>query len=262
MKGENLISTKINLVTQRVRESAVLTIFVAILILSLIGCAPATPIVITLPTTAAGIPTETITIPPTETPTPFPTQTPFNPRATVKIVVHVPLSGGGSREGTEIARAAELAAQQLAGPLNELGYAVELVQFDDQSDVEIGVANANEIVADPEILCGVGHINSNVMVQASEIYHLRNLAFISPSSTTTTVTDRVYPEVNRIIGRDDGQGMAGAQFAHSLGFTQGVRYSRYFILQRENCGLLHTRGISSGSKRGWHLCYRSDKKTS
>lgn len=220
MKGENPISTKFNLVAQRIRESAVLTIFVAILILSLIGCAPATPIVITLPTTAAVIPTETITIPPTETPTPFPTQTPFNPRATVKIVVHVPLSEGGSREGSEIARAAELAAQQLAGPLNELGYAVELVQYDDQSDVEIGVANANEIVADPEILCGVGHINSNVMVQASEIYHLRNLAFISPSSTTTTVTDRVYPEVNRIIGRDDGQGMAGARFAHSLGFTR------------------------------------------
>lgn len=220
MKGENIISTKINLVAQRVRESAVLVIFAAILMLSLIGCAPATPIVITLPTTAAVIPTETITIPPTQTPTPFPTQTPFNPRATIKIVVHVPLTGGGSREGSEIARAAELAAQQLAGPLNELGYAVELVQYDDQSDVEIGVANANEIVADPEILCGVGHTNSNVMVQASEIYHLRNLAFISPSSTTTTVTDRIYPEVNRIIGRDDGQGMAGARFAHSLGFTR------------------------------------------
>jgi branched-chain amino acid transport system substrate-binding protein len=176
--------------------------------------------VITLPTTAAVIPTETITTPPTETPTPFPTQTPFNPRATIKIVVHVPLTGGGSREGAEIVRAAELAVHQLAGPLNELGYAIELVQYDDQAEVEVGVANANEIVADPEILCGVGHFNSNVMVQASEIYHRRSLAFISPSSTSTTVTDRVYPEVNRIIGRDDGQGMAGARFAHSLGFTR------------------------------------------
>jgi branched-chain amino acid transport system substrate-binding protein len=189
--------------------------------MSLIGCAPATPIVITIPTTAVVNPTETsTTVPPTETPTPFPTQTPFNPKATIKIVVHVPLTGGGSHEGTEIVRAAELAVYQLAGPINELGYAIDLVSYDDQGDVAVAEANANEIVAEPEILCGVGHYHSTVMVQASEIYHRYELAFISPASTLTTVTDRYYPEVNRVVGRDDGEGMAGAQFANEQGFKK------------------------------------------
>ncbi len=184
------------------------------------GCAPATPIVIDVPANTAVIPTEAISVPPTETPTPFPTETPFNPKATIKIAVQVPLTGGGSHEGTEIVRGADLAAHQLAGPMNQLGYAIELVSYDDQGNVDIGIANANEIVADPQILCGVGHYNSNVTVQASEIYHLHGLAFISPASTLSTVTDRYYPEVNRVVGRDDGQGMAAARFAATQGFQR------------------------------------------
>lgn len=222
-KGEKPISTKMILTNHRIRISAALTIFIAILLTSLIGCAPATPIVVTLPTVQAVVPTETTTIPtnaPTETPTLIPTETPFIPKATIKIALHVPLSGGGSRDGAEMVRAAELAVQQLSGPLNELGYGIELEAFDDQSNVEASTVNAREIIADPAILCGVGHINSNVMVQASEVYHLGGLAFITPSSTSATVTDRYYPEVNRIIGRDDGQGMAGAQFAQTQGFTR------------------------------------------
>jgi len=219
-KGEEPISTKITPVIQRIRETAVLTISIASLLTSLFGCAPATPQVLFVPTVTSVIPTATPTMPATEAPTPFPTQTPFVPKATVKIVVHAPLSGGGSRDGTDIARAAEMAVQQLAGPLTELGYKIELVSYDDQASVEVGEANARAIIANPEILCGVGHTNSNVMVQASEIYHLGSLAFVSPSSTSTTVTDRFYPEVNRIVGRDDGQGMAGAQFAQSQGFTR------------------------------------------
>jgi ABC-type branched-subunit amino acid transport system substrate-binding protein len=69
--------------------------------------------------------------------------------------VHVPLSGGGARAGTDILHAAELAAQQLAGPLIGLGYQIELIPYDDQSSVEIGVSNAQKITADLEILCAV-----------------------------------------------------------------------------------------------------------
>ena len=219
-KGEEPITPKITPVAQQFRESALLLIVIVILTISLIGCAPATPFVVTVPTTVADIPTATPTILPTETPTPFPTQTPFNPKATIKIVVHVPLSGGGSRDGTDIERAVEMAVQQLAGPLTELGYKIELVSYDDQASVDVGVANAKAIVANPEILCGVGHYNANVTIQSSEVYHHGGLAFVSPANTTTTVTDRVYPEVNRVVGRDDGQGTAGAQFANAQGFKR------------------------------------------
>jgi branched-chain amino acid transport system substrate-binding protein len=195
----------------------------------LFGCA-ATPEPTPIPTaTATAMPptaTPPPTLTPTETPIPTVTETPFVPKATIKIVVHVPLSGDQSIFGTDINRAVELAVQQLAGPLNELGYGIELVPYDDQAKVEVGVANAKEIVANPEILCGVGHFNSRVMIQASEIYHKEGLAFVSPSNTSPTVTDRGYLEVNRVIGRDDGQGIAGAQFAKAQGFK-----SVYIITQ-------------------------------
>jgi len=116
-------------------------------------------------------------------------------------------------------RASELAVQQLAGPLNDLGYKIELASYDDQANIEVGVTNAKEIVANPEILCGVGHFNSRVMIQASEIYHKEGLAFVSPSNTVPNVTDRGYLEVNRVIGRDDGQGIASAQFAKAQNFS-------------------------------------------
>ena len=146
-----------------------------------------------------------------------------------------------------MAHAAELAVQQLAGPLTELGYKIELVSYDDQGSIDIGEANADEIVASPDILCGLGHNNSGVTIQASEIYHYAGLPLISPSITETTYTDRSYPEVNRIVGRDDGQGMAGAQFAHAQGFTRvyilrnNTSYSEknadYFLREARNLGV-------------------------
>lgn len=187
---------------------------------ALAGCAPAIPESTPSPTvTSAPHPTATPTPIPTETPIPTPTETQFVPKATIKIVVHVPLSGDQSSAGVDILHAAEFAANQLAGPLNELGYKVELVSYDDKMEVETAVANANEIIADPDILCGVGHYASGIMIQASELYHRAGLAFISPSNTNPTVTDRGYLEVNRVVGRNDGQGVAGAQFAKAQGFT-------------------------------------------
>jgi branched-chain amino acid transport system substrate-binding protein len=39
------------------------------------------------------------------------------------------------------------------------------------------------------------------------------LAMISPANTATEITDRGYPNVNRVCGRDDVQGPVGARFA-------------------------------------------------
>ena len=39
------------------------------------------------------------------------------------------------------------------------------------------------------------------------------LTMISPANTATEITDRGYPNVNRVCGRDDVQGPVGARFA-------------------------------------------------
>ena len=134
---------------------------------------------------------------------------------TIKIATQSPLSGGQSLLGVAIKQGAELALEQLSGDLVAMGYDVELAPYDDQATPDVGVANAKNIVADSEILCGVGHLNSGVMIPSSEEYHTAGLAFISPANTNPVVTTRGYLEVNRVVGRDDVQAPAAEEYAFS-----------------------------------------------
>lgn len=135
----------------------------------------------------------------------------------VKIATQSPLSGDQSLIGVDIRRGAELALEQLSGPLTALGFKVSLAPFDDQANPDNGVANAKQIVSDPAILAVVGHYNSGVQIPSSEVYHTAGLANVSPANTNPKVTTRGYLEVNRIVGRDDVQGVVGADFATSKG---------------------------------------------
>lgn len=136
---------------------------------------------------------------------------------TIKIATQSPLSGGQSAIGVDIKNGAELALEQLKGPLEDMGFKVELAPYDDQANPDQGVANAKNIVADTAVLCVVGHYNSGVQIPSSEEYHNAMLANVSPANTNPRVTDRGYAEVSRIVGRDDVQGVVAAQFAISKG---------------------------------------------
>jgi branched-chain amino acid transport system substrate-binding protein len=138
---------------------------------------------------------------------------------TIKVATQSPLSGGQSAIGVDIKNGAELALGQLKGPLEKMGFKVELAAYDDQANPDNGVANAKQIVADPAILCVVGHYNSGVQIPSSEEYHAAGLANVSPANTNPKVTTRGYIEVSRIVGRDDVQGVVAAQFAKSKGMT-------------------------------------------
>jgi branched-chain amino acid transport system substrate-binding protein len=131
----------------------------------------------------------------------------------IKIASQTPLSGPQSVLGTAIRNGAQLGIEQNGGLVTDLGFTVELAPFDDQATPDIGVANAKQIVGDPAILCMVGHLNSGVMLAAMEEYHNAGLAAVSPANTNPLVTTRGYPEINRIVGRDDVQGVVGAEYA-------------------------------------------------
>jgi branched-chain amino acid transport system substrate-binding protein len=112
-----------------------------------------------------------------------------------------------------IKNGAQLALEQMGTALKDAGADVQLVPYDDQATPDTGVANAKNIVADNDILCVVGHLNSGVAIPSSEEYHTAQLAMVSPANTNPRITDREYPEVNRVVGRDDVQGVVGEQFA-------------------------------------------------
>lgn len=135
----------------------------------------------------------------------------------IKIATQSPLSGDMSAVGVDIKRGAEMGIEQIGASLTAMGFKVELAPFDDQGNPDTGVANAKQIVSDPAILCVVGHYNSGVQIPSSEEYHNAGLANVSPANTNPKVTTRGYLEVNRIVGRDDVQGVVGADFAFSQG---------------------------------------------
>ncbi|MBM3220697.1 MAG: branched-chain amino acid ABC transporter substrate-binding protein [Candidatus Rokubacteria bacterium] len=134
-------------------------------------------------------------------------------KGTIKVATQSPLSGGQAALGEGIKLGAQLAIDKLKGPLEKAGWKVELVPFDDQAKPDVGVANAKNIIADKDIMVVIGHLNSGVAIPSSEVYKEQTLAMISPANTNPTVTDRKLPNVSRVCGRDDVQGVVGSEFA-------------------------------------------------
>lgn len=135
----------------------------------------------------------------------------------IKIATASPLSGSEAAVGESIKLGAQMALEEKKEAFKQLGFELELAPMDDQADPKIGVANANKMIADQEIMAVVGHYNSGVAIPSSEVYNKGNLAMVSPANTNPQVTDRKLPTVNRICVRDDFQGPAGAQFAKKNG---------------------------------------------
>lgn len=136
----------------------------------------------------------------------------------IKIATQSPLSGGQTAFGEQLKLGAQYAIEEAQAKFKALGFDLQLAAYDDQANPDTGVSNANRIINDPDILGVVGHFNSGVMIPSSEVYKTVNLVVVSPANTNPKVTDRKLPDVDRICGRDDVQGPAGAAFAvHELG---------------------------------------------
>ena len=122
-------------------------------------------------------------------------------KGTIKVATQTPLSGELAALGEGMKLGAQLALEQLKGPLEKAGFKVELVPFDDQAKPDVGVANAKNILADKDILVVIGHLNSGVALPSSEVYKEANLAMVSPANTNPLITDRGLPNVSRVCGR-------------------------------------------------------------
>jgi branched-chain amino acid transport system substrate-binding protein len=133
-------------------------------------------------------------------------------KGTIKVVTHSPLSGPNSPTGEAIKLGAQLALDDF-GKLVP-GFKIVLQPEDDQANPTVGVANANRLINDPDILAVVGHYNSGVFIPSSEVYAKAGLVAVSPANTAPAVTDRDSTRAiaNRICGRDDIQGPVGSDF--------------------------------------------------
>ncbi|AEG33745.1 Extracellular ligand-binding receptor [Thermus thermophilus SG0.5JP17-16] len=143
----------------------------------------------------------------------------------IKIATMSPLSGPQAALGEQIKLGAELAIEEAKPRFRQLGFELQLVPYDDQANPDVGVANANRMINDPDILGLVGTLNSGVAIPASEVLARVNLVMVSPANTNPVVTDRKLPNVNRIVGRDDVQGPAAAEFVYN-----DLKLRRVFVI--------------------------------
>lgn len=144
----------------------------------------------------------------------------------IKIATQSPLSGGSAVIGEAIKLGAQMKLEEEQQKFEDLGYTLQLEPYDDQGDPKKGVSNANVIGADEEIYGVVGHYNSGVAIPSSEVYEKYNIVMVSPANTAVEVTERGLKSVNRIVGRDDFQGPAGAEYAVK---TLGAK--KIFVIQ-------------------------------
>ncbi len=130
----------------------------------------------------------------------------------VKIAVCGPLTGDQGKQGQDMLRGTQLAADEWNARGGVLGRPVVIVSGDDQHDPKqarsVAVKMANDGVAGV-----IGHFNSSCTIPASDVYTESGIVMITPASTNPQVTDRGYENVFRVCGRDDQQGRVAARYA-------------------------------------------------
>jgi branched-chain amino acid transport system substrate-binding protein len=131
----------------------------------------------------------------------------------IKIVTVSPLSGTQAPFGEAVKMGVQFAVEEKVAEIEKLGFKVEFLPQDDAADPKVGVAVAQKLITDPEVLAVAGHMNSGVTIPASEIYAKANLAMYTSFATNPTITERGLKNVGRICNRDDVQGSAAAKFA-------------------------------------------------
>lgn len=144
----------------------------------------------------------------------------------IKIASESPLSGGSAAFGESIKLGTQLAVEKQKEEFKKLGFELQFVPQDDQGDPKKGIANAQSVAADKEVLGVVGHLMSGVSIAASETYEKANLVMVSPSSTAVELTERGLKTVSRLVARDDFQGPAAAKYA-----LETIKSKNIFVIQ-------------------------------
>ncbi len=148
-------------------------------------------------------------------PPPPPVQAPPPPLPMViKIGSVAPLTGGIAHLGKDNENGARLAIEEANAAGVSIGgqkVKFELMSEDDQADPKVGNTVAQKLV-DAKVAGIVGHLNSGTTIPASAIYNQAGLPMISGSATNPALTEQGFKGVFRVVGRDDQQGPAVANY--------------------------------------------------
>jgi branched-chain amino acid transport system substrate-binding protein len=141
---------------------------------------------------------------------------PASGKVSIVIGSVAPLTGGIAHLGKDNENGARLAIEEAnaAGiKIDGKDVAFDLISLDDQADPKVGTTVAQKLV-DTKVAGVVGHLNSGVTIPASAIYNGANppIPMITGSATNPKVTEQGFKNVFRVVGRDDQQGPAIANY--------------------------------------------------
>ncbi len=146
---------------------------------------------------------------------PAPQAAPAAPPPLVVKIGHVgPLSGGIAHLGKDNENGARLAVDEANAAGIMLGgrkVTFEFLPEDDQADPKVGNTVAQKLV-DAKVAGVVGHLNSGTTIPASSVYKQAGIPMISGSATNPALTEQGFNNVFRVVGRDDQQGPAVANY--------------------------------------------------
>lgn len=138
----------------------------------------------------------------------------FSPAQADLVIATVgPMTGQYASFGEQMRRGAEQAVKDLNASGGVLGQKVKLEIGDDACDPKQAVAVAKKLVSQKVVFVG-GHFCSGSSIPASKVYTAGRVLQISPASTNPKLTDEGGPNVFRVCGRDDQQGVVAGTFLH------------------------------------------------
>ena len=136
------------------------------------------------------------------------------PAISIAIGSVAPLTGGIAHLGKDNENGARLAVEEANTAkirIDGKEAVFELLAEDDQEDAKVGNTVAQKLV-DAKVAGVVGHLNSGTSIPASNIYNGANIPMITGSATNPELTERGLKGVFRVVGRDDQQGPAVANY--------------------------------------------------
>jgi branched-chain amino acid transport system substrate-binding protein len=134
----------------------------------------------------------------------------------VTVFVAAPLSGFQANGGQTVLGGARLAAEKVNRAGGLLGYKINVVGLDDESDSDVAVDIAHEIEAavggGERVLGVIGHLNSGQTLAAMEIYKDLSIVVITPTASEVSLTQQGYDNFFRVNANDTAQARVDAQF--------------------------------------------------
>lgn len=128
----------------------------------------------------------------------------------VTLLVAAPMTGEQAQAGNDLLDAVRFAAEEWNTKGGVLGKKVVVQSADDKGDPDAAAKIAAEWKGKADAV--IGHYNSSCTLAAMEVYYKNRMLMVTPSSTNPEITEKGYPLVFRVCGRDDQQGKSAAAF--------------------------------------------------